>query len=96
MPLNAVRLGDICTGHGSWPPRPNVGASTNVFINNLGAHRVGDPWDTHCNPVPSCHSSTQTSGSPNVYVNGKKLARIGDSIGCGSGNAEGSPNVFAN
>lgn len=88
---SAVRLGDVCTGHDSCVPRPNIGASSNVFINNLGAHRVGDPWAVHCN-----HSSAQGSGSPNVFVNGISLARIGDAVICGSANASGSPNVFAN
>jgi uncharacterized Zn-binding protein involved in type VI secretion len=87
----AVRLGDICTGHGLCRPRPNIGASSNVFINRLGAHRVGDPWSVHCT-----HSSAQASGSSDVFVNGLSLARIGDAIACGSSNASGSSNVFAN
>lgn len=91
----AVRFGDICTGHGCWPPRPNDQASEDVFINNLGAHRVGDHWETHC-CGPACHDSNQAEGSPNVFVNGQPLARIGDPIACGSANAQGSPNVFAN
>ncbi|MCG8639139.1 MAG: hypothetical protein MI862_05360 [Desulfobacterales bacterium] len=41
------RLSDSCTGHGCWPPRTNAGASTTVFVNNRGAHRVGDPWKPH-------------------------------------------------
>ena len=88
---SAVRLGDVCTGHGPCNPRPNVGASPNVFINNLGSHRVGDPWARHCR-----HTSSQGSGSPNVFVNGISMARVGDSVVCGSANASGSPNVFAN
>lgn len=87
----AVRLSDVCTGHGPCPPRPNASASTNVFINARGAHRVGDKWQTHCN-----HDSIQASGSPNVFVNGRPQARVGDSIACGSSNASGSPNVFVN
>lgn len=86
-----VRLGDVCTGHGPCSPRPNAGASPDVFINNLGIHRVGDPWTVHCT-----HSSAQASGSPNVFVNGISLARVGDAVACGSANAQGSPNVFAN
>jgi uncharacterized Zn-binding protein involved in type VI secretion len=88
---SVVRLGDVCTGHSACRPRPNIGASSNVFVNRLGAHRVGDPWSVHC-----AHSSSQASGSPNVFVNGLSLARVGDSIVCGSANASGSPNVFAN
>lgn len=92
-----VRLGDICTGHGCWPPRPNVSASGDVFTNNIGTHRVGDGWAPHCCcPIPAVHASSQASGSPNVFVNNRAVARIGDSIACGSSNATGSGNVFAN
>ncbi len=37
-----VRLGDYCSGHGGYPPRPNDEASANVFVNSKGVHRVGD------------------------------------------------------
>lgn len=90
----AVRLGDVCTGHGCYPSRPNIAASENVFINNIGAHRVGDAWAVHC--CMRCHGSHQSSGSSNVYINNVALARVGDSIACGSHNAQGSSNVFAN
>ena len=90
-----VRIGDICTGHGAFPPRVCDSGSSDVFINGIGAHREGDHWVTHCNPVPSCHDSVLAVGSSTVYVNGKALARIGDSVTCGSVCAEGSSNVFA-
>ena len=44
----AHRHKDICTGHGCFPSRPNASASGNVFVNNKGAHRVGDFWEVHC------------------------------------------------
>jgi len=44
----AVRHTDICSGHGCYPPRPNNQASTNVFINDLGSHRLTDSWAPHC------------------------------------------------
>lgn len=91
----AVRQGDACTGHGCWPPRANSSWSSNVFINSRGAHRVTDGWSSHC-CGPACHASVQASGSPNVFVNGLALARIGDSIACGSSNASGSGNVIIN
>ena len=91
----AVRLGDISTGHGCWPPRPNDSASPNVFINSIPSHRVGDHWPTHC-CTPGCHDGNQATGSPNVFVNGRPKARVGDSISCGDFNAQGSPNVFVN
>jgi uncharacterized Zn-binding protein involved in type VI secretion len=84
-----TRLGDLCTGHGRYPPRPNIEASENVFINGLGAHREGDNWAGHD------HGGVLAHGSPTVFVNGKALARIGDPVSCGSVSAQGSSNVFS-
>lgn len=89
------RLGDTCTGHGAWPPRPSTGASANVFVDGIAAHRQGDAWASHCNPTPSCHASVLAAGSASVFANGKQLARIGDPVACGSAVAQGSPTVFA-
>lgn len=85
-----TRIGDICTGHGPCPPRPNDEASPDVFTNNLNTHRQGDHWITHC-----VHDSVLAAGSATVFVNFKQIARIGDPIECGSAIAEGSSNVFA-
>lgn len=90
-----TRLGDSCTGHGAWPARQNIQGSPDVFINGIPAHRVGDSWATHCNPVMSCHVSVLAAGSGSVFVNGKALGRIGDPVACGSSVATGSGNVFA-
>lgn len=90
-----TRLGDNCTGHGCFPPRPSTSASSNVFVNNIEVHREGDSWDTHC-CGPSCHTSNLSAGSSTVYVNGKQIGRIGDPVACGSVVAVGSGNVFAN
>jgi uncharacterized Zn-binding protein involved in type VI secretion len=90
-----VRLGDMSTGHSCWPAIANDEASTNVFANNLGVHRVGDTQLSHC-CGPVCHVGTQITGSPNVFANNKAVARIGDNYSCGDHDAEGSPNVFAN
>lgn len=90
----AVRFGDQCTGHGCFPPRVNTGASEDVFINGIGAHRTGDGWSVHCCGIP-CHGSTMGPGSGTVFVNGSRLARVGDPVNCGSAAAQGSPNVFA-
>lgn len=90
----AHRKGDAGSGHGAFPPRNNTEGSPNVFINGKPAHRKGDAWPTHCNPTPSCHSSTMGTGSSTVFINGKPAARIGDSVACGSVAVEGSSNVF--
>jgi uncharacterized Zn-binding protein involved in type VI secretion len=91
----AVRFADVCTGHGCFPSRPNIGASANVFANQRGAHRIGDPWASH-SCEEEAHGSTQATGSPTVYVNGKPWARCGDSVGCGSSNLSCSSNVIIN
>ena len=87
------RLGDRCTGHGCFPPRPSTGSSSDVYANNILVHRQSDSWATHC-CGPSCHASNLASGSSTVYVNNLQLARIGDPVACGSIVAQGSPNVF--
>ncbi|MBV5301932.1 MAG: PAAR domain-containing protein [Methylococcales bacterium] len=94
----AHRHTDVCTGHGCWPPRPNIEGSPNVFVNNLGSHRETDQWSSHCYCIPPfpCHGGNLASGSPNVYVNGLQKGRIGDPVNCGSKCATGSPNVFVN
>lgn len=89
-----TRLGDSCTGHSAFPPRPNDSASGDVFCNGIAVHRQGDHWVVHC-ARSSCHDSSLASGSSTVYVNGKQVARIGDPIACGSVSAEGSNNVFS-
>lgn len=87
---SVTRLGDICSGHGPCPPRPNVTASPDVFVNRIRAHRQGDAWAVHC-----LHGSVLAAGSRTVYVNGLQLCRIGDPVACGSVSATGSGNVFA-
>lgn len=89
----AARLGDYCTGHGCWPPRTGISASNNVFVNGIRAHRLGDPWNSHCCPLDGCHTGTVAQGSGSVSINGLAAARIGDSVACGSLIAQGSPTV---
>ncbi len=90
-----ARLGDSCTGHGLFPPRPNVGASSDVFCNGIAVHRNGDGWAVHCDPSPVCHAGSLSGGSSSVFVNGKAMGRVGDSVSCGGSVAAGSSNVFA-
>ena len=57
-----------------------------------GVSRLGDVCTGHgCFP-----SRPSTGASPNVFVNGMEIARIGDPVACGSAVATGSGNVFAN
>ena len=62
-----------------------------VVRTNLDKH-VG-----HASPTPNpFHQTSYATGSMNVYVNGEKAVRIGDTTGCGDPATEGSPNVFVN
>lgn len=90
---SAARLGDLCSGHSCYPPRPSNEGSSNVYINGIPSHREGDGWSTHCCD-DNCHTSTLAKGSSTVFVNGKGAGRIGDPVGCGSAVARGSLNVF--
>jgi len=73
------------------------GQST-VFANSILVARKTDPTVSHINPpFPICpnHVANVNVGSPNVFVHGKAIARIGDSTDAGA-LTTGSGNVFAN
>ena len=97
-----TRDGDATTtGHGCDATTTVTGPSTNVFCNSLGVERKTDPTAAHTIPngasPPVCVSHSGAvinAGSSTVFVNGKAIARIGDS--CDGGNITGgSSNVFA-
>lgn len=90
-----TRLGDYCTGHDGFVPRPSISASSDVSANGKGIVRVGDQWAYHTDHH-TIHDGIQVGGSSSVFVNGLPVARIGDHISCGSNVAEGSSSVFAN
>jgi len=95
-----VRVGDsLSTGHGC------VGTTTlesanqgSVFVNGILAAVVGAPTVAHpVPPDPPCapHVANLNAGSPNVFIEGIPVGRIGDSADAGA-MTSGSPNVFAN
>lgn len=94
MGAGVVRLGDVCSGHGCYPPRQNVAASEDVFVNGRGWHRLGDGWAAHGCPLCVPHGGAAASGSATVYINGRPACRIGDAVSCGSTMVQGSGDVF--
>jgi len=89
--------GDICSGHGCYPPRQVIAWSANVFVNSKGWHRQFDGLGPHSDCcVKNCptHISMSAKGSSQVYVNGRQAMRIGDPVACGSAMATGSNNVY--
>jgi len=93
-----ARIGDsIVTGHGCDSTTTLTGPSTDVFANNLGVERQGDPTVVHRLTGSGCsvtHTAAINAGSGTVFVNNKAIARIGDSADAGS-ITSGSPTVFA-
>lgn len=77
---------DMTSGHGPWPPigyaPPPAGASTNVFINGQLVHRVGDTTIPHFSLPIDVHTDVISTGSTNVYVNNKPMAKIGSLLTC--------------
>jgi uncharacterized Zn-binding protein involved in type VI secretion len=89
------RIGDIGSGHSSFPPTPVIAGSPNVFVNGRPAARLGDALAPHGSPSPSTpHGRSIAGGSGTVFINGRPASRIGDPIDCGGSLVTGSPNVF--
>lgn len=87
----------IDTGHGCTATTTTDEGSSDVFINGIGACRVGDAITIHTTPsgykcVP--HTAFINEGSSSVFVNNKSIARKGDSADEGK-ITSGSPTVFA-
>lgn len=80
---------DVTTGHGCWPPTGYLppgptagtsGSSSNVIINGLFTHRVGDLTIPHlCTPV-DLHPDVISNGENTVLVNKAPIAIQGLSI----------------
>lgn len=66
-----------------------------MFINGRAAHLIAGKWPIHTCGKQS-HASVTAKGAPNVFINGKAAARVGDTLNCGDICAQGSPNVFIN
>jgi hypothetical protein len=60
--------------------------------------RVGqDSHVGHASPTPNpFHKTSYASGSGDVFTNGSKTVRIGDTTGCGDPATGGSGTVFVN
>ena len=51
----------------------------------------------HASPTPNpFHVTTYVGESTNVFVNGRRAIRVGDTTGCGDPATGGSQNVFIN
>ena len=93
-----ARIGDtIATGHGCDGTTTLTGPSGNVFANDRGIEREGDPTVSHRISGRNCsnsHTAVVNAGSGTVFVNNKPIARLGDSADAGS-ITSGSSTVYA-
>ncbi len=74
--VGVCSVGAPCCSHGR---SGTCHASTNVYINNKQAVKVGDAGDPHC---PHGGTFLTTGGSTSVFVNGKAINMIGDPTPC--------------
>ena len=91
---DSLSTGHICT---STTTLDTPGQGT-CFANSILIARVSAPTVSHpFPPLPPCapHVANVNAGSPNVFVEGLAVARIGDSADSGN-MTSGSGNVFAN
>ena len=99
MPAFSRKGDELSTGHicASTTTLDTPGQGT-CFANSILIARVSDPTVSHpFPPAPPCapHVANVNVGSPNVFVEGLAVARIGDSADSGN-MTSGSGNVFAN
>ena len=90
---DSLSTGHICT---STTTLDTPGQGT-CYANSILIARVSDPTVSHpFPPLPPCapHVANVNAGSPNVFVEGLAVARIGDSADSGN-MTSGSGNVFA-
>lgn len=89
--------GGRSTGHGCFPPRPDIGPYANkTFVNGRPVQLAGR---TAYGPIHNCGKKfhamgTVTRGSSKTRVEGSPAARIGDRIACGDSVGKGSSNTF--
>ena len=86
---------DSDVAHCSTPKRDEC--SGDVFLNGTGVSRQDDNNTSHLLPAPICpsHAKPITTGSTEVFANGKGVGRVGDAITDCTSVATGSPTVFA-
>jgi len=99
MPAVSRKGDSLSTGHicASTTTLNTPGQGT-CFANSILIARVSDPTVSHpFPPAPPCapHVANVNAGSPNVFVEGLAVARIGDSTDAGA-MTTGSGNVFSN
>jgi uncharacterized Zn-binding protein involved in type VI secretion len=103
MPSVAYEGSECTTGHGCDTTVKINGGSGDVIIGGLkNVARKDDPLEDHTinnpSPPPDCipHLGQKVNeGSASVFVNGRPIARVGDSVDVGGKIEEGFTSVVA-
>jgi len=77
-------IGDITTGHSSFPPTNICQGAQSIVVEGKSPARIGDaavPHTSTSNPHPT-HGLVVAQGSNSVIYENKPVARIGDSMSC--------------
>lgn len=82
MPAIGVK-GALCSGHGGFPPRPDIDGDPLVKINGIPVLVDGNAFAEHSDGK-STHGGTAISTRPWLNVNGKGVVCVGDPVSCGS------------
>ncbi len=81
--LTIVRLNDLCSGHGCYPPRKSITCSPDILVEGDYVCRYGDKLAQHGCPTCTYHGGTHI-GERTSYGNGFAIQVKGDPIDCGS------------
>lgn len=87
MAMIAIQ-GSICSGHGDFPPRPDVDGEPLLLINGVPVMVDGNAFAEHTDGN-DVHSGTAVSTRPWVTINGKGVICVDDPVSCGSTVATG-------
>ncbi len=88
--------GYLSTGHGCFPPTAISASSSKTYVNGIKVALNGDKHSSHScgNTTHPTSSRNGISGAAKTTIEGKPPLRIGDSIGCGDAEGQGSSNTF--
>ena len=78
----------ISSGHGAFPPRPDVDGEPLLMINGVPVMVDGNAFAEHTDGN-DVHGGTAVSTRPWVTINGKGVVCVDDPVSCGSTMATG-------
>ena len=83
MAANAIRVNDMTTGHGCFPPQKLSEGSPNVYVNSRPVIRQGDVAQAHmCGMIESAHIGIvkEYYRKCSVFINDRIPARLLDKL----------------